>query len=166
MEQIKSNFKTVIIMETKINLDKPINLSIINTKDFVLWFKQEIKNLVEDQKESKRDRKDVKHPCPEKRKYRTLEAFYRVLSNKETLRSYYALYYALRHCKDIDWAEFSYTKGVGWSGRFSSTLEKVSKPIDENFIDYYTFQNKIGDLVYRYAEKIIREGAEKALCNC
>jgi len=152
-------------METKINLDKPINLSILNTKDFVLWFKQEIKNLVEDQKISKRDRKDVHHPCPEKRKYNTCEAYFRVLSNRETLRIYYALYYTLRHNKDFDWAKHEYSKDRSFTYDFVGKVENFCKPIDPKFVDYYEFKRTLGDLVYRYAEKVVREGAEKALCN-
>ena len=171
MELIKSknNFKTFVIMETRINLDSAINLSIINTKDFVLWLKQEIKSLVEDQKISKRDRKDVNHPCPEKRKYRCYEAMFRVINNRSTLRYYYALYYALRHCKDIDWSSFSYTnnKWNSWEGGFVAAMMNATKSIDENLNNYYySFAKEIGDLVYRYAEKIVREGTEKALCNC
>lgn len=152
-------------METKTNLDKPINLSILNTKDFVLWFKQEIKNLVEDQKISKRDRKDVHHPCPEKRKYSTYEAYFRVLSNRETLRIYYALYYTLRHNKDFDWAKYEYSKGRSFTYDLVVEVENFCKPIDPEFVDYYEFKRTLGDLVYRYAEKVVREGAEKALCN-
>jgi len=171
MELIKSknNFKIFVIMETRINLDSAINLSIINTKDFVLWLKQEIKSLVEDQKISKRDRKDVNHPCPEKRKYRCYEAMFRVINNRSTLRYYYALYYALRHCKDIDWSSFSYTnnKWSSWEGGFVAAIMNATKSIDENLNNYYySFAKEIGDLVYRYAEKIVREGTEKALCNC
>jgi hypothetical protein len=166
MEQIKSNFKTAIIMETKINLDKPINLSILNTKDFVLWFKQEIKNLVEDQKISKRDRKDVRHPCPEKRKYNTYEAYFRVLGNRETLRIYYALYYTLRHNKDFDWAKYEYSKDRSFTSDFVVEVENFCKPIDPEFVGYYEFKKVLGNLVYKYAEKVVREGAEKALCNC
>jgi hypothetical protein len=173
MEQIKSknNFKTIVIMETKINLDKPINLSIINTKSFVLWFKQEIKNLVEDQKISKRDRKDRRHPCPEKRKYQPLEAYYRVFGNRDTLRSYYALYYTLRHYKDIDWADFSFTiSEKRWSkyewhkSLFDLVIDKA-KPIDHNLAEGSDFSYDIGDLVVKYVKEVINEGAEKALCN-
>ncbi len=172
MEQIKSNYKTVIIMETKINLDKPINLSIINTKSFVLWFKQEIKNLVEDQKISKRDRKDERHPCPEKRKYQPLEAYYRVLGNRDTLRNYYALYYALRHCKDIDWANFSFAiSEERWSkykwgnNSLFEVILKAVEPIDHNLAEGSDFSYDIGDLVVKYVKEVINEGAEKALCN-
>jgi len=174
MELIKSknNFKTFVIMETRINLDSAINLSIINTKDFVLWLKQEIKSLVEDQKISKRDRKDVNHPCPEKRKYRTLEAFFRVFGNRATLRCYYALYYALRHCKDIDWSGFSVATSEKWWSKYEwsgsklfDTVMNSVKTIDPNFSEATSFLDEIGDLVYRYAEKIVREGTEKALCN-
>ena len=158
-------------METKINLDKPINLSIINTKNFVLWFKQEIKNLVEDQKISKRDRKDTHHPCPENRKYNPLEAYYRVLGNRDTLRNYYALYYTLRHCKDINWEDFSFTitekrwSKYEWNKSLFDRVIDIVKPIDPYLAEGSNFSYDIGDLVTKYAKDVINKGAEKALCN-
>jgi hypothetical protein len=131
MEQIKSNnFKTTVIMENLINrvknifskpvetkeevvaekkeavidLDKEFTLDVINTKEFVQWLKQDIKNLVADQKIAKRDRKDVNHPCPEKRVY--LHAADRVNSNREKLRFRYLLYYLLRKVRDFRWDQY------------------------------------------------------------
>jgi hypothetical protein len=47
------NIKIKDTMETIKTLDKELNLSIINNKEFFLWLKQQIKDLVADQKNCK-----------------------------------------------------------------------------------------------------------------
>ena len=144
MEQIKSNnFKTIVIMEnlinrvknifskpaeTKeevvaekkeaiINLDEEFTLDVINTKEFVQWLKQDIKNLVADQKIAKRDRKDVNHPCPKERVYGYYKAIDKVNSNRERLRIRYLLYYLLRKVRDFKWDLFCVKTNKYYSGQ-------------------------------------------------
>ena len=54
-------------MKTNIDLTKDFTMGDIMSTEFFLYFKNYIKEMVEDQKIAKRDRKDEKHPCPEKR---------------------------------------------------------------------------------------------------
>lgn len=146
MEQIKSNnFKTIVIMENlinkvknifskpeettkeekrvaeekkeaKINLTDGFTLDAINTKEFVQWLKQDIKERVADQKIAKRDRKDVNHPCPKERVYSVYKAAENVIQNRQDLRFRYFIYYLLRKVKDFKWDLYKATKT--WSGGF------------------------------------------------
>jgi hypothetical protein len=167
------NIKIQEIMETKINFDKEFSLSIINNKAFVLWLKEQIKSLVADQKIAKRDRKDARHPCPEKRKYGTYEAWMRANSNGLTLRIYYAIYYILRHRRGFEWEKITMKKsGSGWSwscgwGLPDGLLEAV-RNIDKTFDGdlAYPVRRELGNLVEKFCtEKVNEWNTEKALCH-
>jgi hypothetical protein len=79
-------------MKTNIDLTKDFTMGDIMSTEFFLYFKNYIKEMVEDQKIAKRDRKDEKHPCPEKRKYTPEEAFYRVLEQRGKLSVLYGIF--------------------------------------------------------------------------
>ena len=95
-------------MKTNINLTTIYTFDQFLSKEFVLFLKEEIKSIVADQKIAKRDRKDVNHPCPEKRVYSCYKAFYKVLENRDTLDFLYNIYYFIRKNKDsVDWSKVS-----------------------------------------------------------
>ena len=71
-------------MKTNIDLTKDFTMNDVMSTEFFLYFKEYIKKMVEDQKIAKRDRKDEKHPCPDKRKYSCYEAYCRVINQKFT----------------------------------------------------------------------------------
>ena len=97
------------------------------SKEFVLFLKEEIKSIVADQKIAKRDRKDVNHPCPEKRVYSYYKAFNKVLENRETLDSLYNVYYFIRKNKDnVDWSKV-YVKNDRWGGPYISIDPSVTE---------------------------------------
>lgn len=161
---MKLNF--IKIMETmNISIDNKINLGIINNKEFIRWFKQEIKALVEDQRIAKRDRKDEKHPCPENRKYSIFSARDRVQTNKDTLRTWYAIYYTLRHNREFDWSTFEIEKGLHiwnpniWSMKtedcktFDAFIKDATKRIDPGF-DPYGIEHTIASLVEKYVKDV------------
>ena len=103
-------------MKTNINLTNTYTFNQFLSKEFVLFLKEEIKSIVADQKIAKRDRKDVNHPCPEKRVYSCYKAFYKVLENRDALDSLYNIYYFIRKNKDnVDWSKVSVTP-VRWGG--------------------------------------------------
>jgi len=94
------NNKNFKIMETKI---ETFTLENIISKDFLFYFKDYIKELVEDQRIAKRDRKGVNHPCPEDRKYRYLDAPKVVRQNRHRLYMLYKFYYFIKHNRNFDW---------------------------------------------------------------
>ena len=65
-------------MKTNIDLTKDFTMNDVMSTEFFLYFKEYIKKMVEDQKIAKRDRKDEKHPCPDKRKYSCYDAYYSI----------------------------------------------------------------------------------------
>lgn len=166
------NIKIKDIMETIKTFDKELNLSIINNKEFFLWLKQQIKDLVADQKIAKRDRKDTRHPCPDQRKYGPYEAWERANSNGFTLRVYYAIYYILRHRRDFKWENITMKRTNGWTWSCGYNLPEgfkdAIKDIDPGFSYewYYPVRKIFGDLVERFCiEKANEWRAEKALCH-
>ena len=97
------------------------------SKEFVLFLKEEIKSIIADQKIAKRDRKDVNHPCPEKRVYSCYKAFDKVLENRETLDSLYNIYYFIRKNKNnVDWDKV-YVKNDRWGGSYISIDPSVTE---------------------------------------
>lgn len=125
-------------MKTNIDLTKDFTMGDIMSTEFFLYFKNYIKEMVEDQKIAKRDRKDVKHPCPEKRKYNTLEAYYRVLNQRWLLSELYEVYYFMKKNKDFDWSRVNFTPKKTWSGKeyLSATNFSFS-----DLKEYRTLQN-------------------------
>ena len=94
------NNETKNIMEPKI---ETFTLENIISRDFFFYFKNYIKQLVEDQRIAKRDRKDVNHPCPENRKYSYWNASEIVRKNRFRLCMLYKFYYFIKHNKNFDW---------------------------------------------------------------
>ena len=169
------NIKIKDIMNTNTtNIENTINLSTIANKEFVLWLKQEIKNLVADQKIAKRDRKDSKHPCPDKRKYGPYEAWARANQNGEKLRIYYAIYHVLRHHRDFKWEDITIKRSLGGWGYFNGfgwveEFAKHTKEIDSTFSSEYVWEicRCLGKLAEEFcARNVIDErNTEKALCH-
>lgn len=169
------NFETIKIEEImridNLTSDNIINLDIINSKDFVLWMKQQIKSLVADQKIAKRDRKDSRHPCPEKRVYGTYEAWVKVNSNRSILRTYYAIYHILRHKRDFAWEKITMTKRE--SGRWSTSNDALAEfwnaalSFDPGFscCGWYETVYILGRLAEGFV-KDVKERSQKALCHC
>jgi hypothetical protein len=108
-------------MKPNINFKEDYRLTNIVSKEFVLFLKEEIKTLVADQKIAKRDRKDSRHPCPEKRKYTPSQAYWRVLDNRSTLNFLHNFYYFLRHNKGWDWGKAVMTDR--WGKRYLKITE-------------------------------------------
>ncbi len=168
----RKTIKIKDIMNTNTtNIENIINLSTIANKEFVLWLKQEIKSLVEDQKIAKRDRKDSKHPCPDKRKYDPYHAWARANSNGEKLRIYYVIYHVLRHHRDFKWEDItlkrSYggwgTSGLSWINEFL----QYAREIDSTFELIYETCRCLGNLAERFCARDVINGqsAEKTLCH-
>ena len=116
-----------IIMKTNIDLTKDFTMADIISKDFVFYVRDYIKELAEDQKIAKRDRKDEKHPCPEKRKYNPYEAFNRVIEQRGKLSVLYEVYYFMKKNKDYDWSKI---KLVHYKNYWGKEYIKSSVPID------------------------------------
>lgn len=166
------NIKIKDIMNTNtINSENFINLSTIANKEFVLWLKQEIKSLVEDQKIAKRDRKDSRHPCPDKRKYNPYEAWVRANSNGERLRVYYAIYHVLRHHRDFKWENITLKRNYGgWTSsglNWINEFLQYSKEIDSTFDSIYETCQCLGKLTERFSVRSVIDGknTEKTLCH-
>ena len=108
------------------------------SKEFISFFKEEIKSIVADQKIAKRDRKDVNHPCPEKRVYSCYNAFYKVLENRDTLDSLYNIYYFIRKNKNnVDWNNVC-VKADRWGRPYIS--------IDPSVMGYKVLKGDITDM--------------------
>lgn len=90
-------------MKTNIDLTKDFTMADIISKDFVVYFREYIKALEDEQKICKRDRKTKNHPCPDERKYDYDTASYKVAGNRWKLNSLYELYYFIKKNKDFDW---------------------------------------------------------------
>jgi hypothetical protein len=162
------------VMETNIN---KLTLDIINTKEFALWFKNRIKELVADQKIAKRDRKFSKHPCPDKRVYETWKANDVVKNNRWKLRVYYAFYYILRKQRDFKWSAFDITEETRWNGKkyydwkyeynhaeyLFGACKIDHKLLSDHFNTKYVVKEFL-ELVYEYVNEC--KVGEKALCNC
>ena len=137
-------------MKININTNNNYNFSEFLSKEFVLFLKEEIKSIVADQKIAKRDRKDVNHPCPEKRVYSIYSAADKVLSNRETLNYLYGIYYFIRKNKNnVDWSKVSIQHN-NWAYWIH---------IDASVLDYRTLGNgldrsgrKLHDIVTKYVE--------------
>jgi len=155
--------------EAIINLDKEFTLDVINTKEFVQWLKQDIKRLVKEQKIAKRDRKDVKHPCPEKRVYSPYKAADLVILNREKLRIMYLIYYLLRKVKDFKWDAYKVTPVKYWNGtrleiKYAHPLAeymfhhtcKIDKILSNHFNWDYV-QSRIVKIVQSYVEDSTKE---------
>ncbi len=156
-------------METNTSIND-INLSIIDNKNFTLWLKERIKSLVLDQKIAKRDRKDSRHPCPEKRKYSPYEAWMRVLSNRTTLYVYYTIYHVLRHTRDVRWEDVVLKKNINtWTWSCGHALPdgfmKKASELYPDASDYcWLIRRGIEELVVDYIKSIgIEVREQKAL---
>lgn len=101
-------------MKTNIDLTKDFTMNDVMSTEFFLYFKEYIKNMVEDQKIAKRDRKDEKHPCPDKRKYSCYEAYCRVINQKFTLCMLYEIYYFMKKNRDFDWSRIKFTHKLNY----------------------------------------------------
>lgn len=101
-------------MKTNIDLTKDFTMGDIMSTEFFLYFKNYIKEMVVDQKIAKRDRKDAKHPCPEKRKYSCYDAYYRVMSQRYTLSMLYEIYYFMKKNREFDWSKIKFTHKLNW----------------------------------------------------
>lgn len=163
-----------IIMNAEItNIESTINLSTIANKEFVLWLKQEIKDLVADQKIAKRDRKDERHPCPDERKYKPYEAWERANSNGVKLRIYYAVYHVLRHHREFKWEEITMKKGswwnfetYNWMKEFADAAEEIDMNFSKGWDWSWWLRRELGNLVEKFCVKKVNEwNAEKALCH-
>jgi len=102
------------IMKTNIDLTKDFTMNDVMSTEFFLYFKEYIKEMVEDQKIAKRDRKDEKHPCPEKRKYSCYEAYCRVINQRYELCMLYEIYYFMKKNRDFDWSRIKFTHKLNW----------------------------------------------------
>ena len=101
-------------MKTNIDLTKDFTMNDVMSTEFFLYFKEYIKKMVEEQKIAKRDRKDEKHPCPDKRKYSCYEAYCRVINQKFTLCMLYEIYYFMKKNRDFDWSKIKFTHKLNW----------------------------------------------------
>ena len=101
-------------MKTNIDLTKDFTMNDVMSTEFFLYFKEYIKKMVEDQKIAKRDRKDEKHPCPDKRKYSCYEAYCRVINQKFTLCMLYEIYYFMKKNRDFDWSRIKFTHKLNY----------------------------------------------------
>ena len=101
-------------MKTNIDLTKDFIMNDVMSTEFFLYFKEYIKKMVEDQKIAKRDRKDEKHPCPDKRKYSCYEAYCRVINQKFILCMLYEIYYFMKKNRDFDWSRIKFTHKLNW----------------------------------------------------
>lgn len=101
-------------MKTNIDLTKDFTMNDVMSTEFFLYFKEYIKKMVEDQKIAKRDRKDEKHPCPDKRKYSCYEAYCRVINQRFTLCMLYEIYYFMKKNRDFDWSRIKFTHKLNY----------------------------------------------------
>ena len=101
-------------MKTNIDLTKDFTMNDVMSNEFFLYFKEYIKKMVEDQKIAKRDRKDEKHPCPDKRKYSCYEAYCRVINQRFTLCMLYEIYYFMKKNRDFDWSRIKFTHKLNY----------------------------------------------------
>lgn len=101
-------------MKTNIDLTKDFTMNDVMSTEFFLYFKEYIKEMVEDQKIAKRDRKDEKHPCPEKRKYSCYDAYYRVMNQRYKLCMLYEIYYFMKKNREFDWSRVKFTHKLNW----------------------------------------------------
>lgn len=101
-------------MKTNIDLTKDFTMNDLMSTEFFLCFKEYIKRKVEDQKIAKRDRKDAKHPCPDKRKYSCYDAYYRVMNQRYELCWLYEIYYFMKKNRDFNWEEVKFIHKQNW----------------------------------------------------
>lgn len=101
-------------MKTNIDLTKDFTMNDVMSTEFFLYFKEYIKKMVEEQKIAKRDRKDEKHPCPDKRKYSCYEAYCRVINQRFTLCMLYEIYYFMKKNRDFDWSRIKFTHKLNY----------------------------------------------------
>ena len=133
-------------MKANINFNEDYRLTNIVSKEFVLFLKEEIKTLVVDQKIAKRDRKDVNHPCPEKRKYTPYQAYWQVINNRSKLNFLHNFYYFLRHNKDWNWDGAVMARG-GWRGDHYLTVKG-----SENYDGQY-YAEELHKIIYKYCNE-------------
>ena len=119
-----------IIMKTNIDLTKDFTMADIISKDFVFYVRDYIKELAEDQKIAKRDRKDEKHPCPEKRKYNPYEAFNRVIEQRRKLSVLYEVYYFMKKNKDYDWSKIKLVHKKNYWGQ-----DRIRSSVTEDWLE-------------------------------
>lgn len=139
-------------MKTNINLTTTYTFDQFLSKEFVLFLKEEIKSIVVDQKIAKRDRKDVNHPCPEKRKYTPSQAYWRVLDNRSILNFLYSFYYFLRHNKDWDWSKAVMTDR--WGKHYLKITELtpgLNYPWSEGNDMFYA--EELHKIIYKYCNE-------------
>ena len=101
-------------MKTNIDVTKDFTMNDVMSTEFFLYFKEYIKKMVEEQKIAKRDRKDEKHPCPDKRKYSCYEAYCRVINQRFTLCMLYEIYYFMKKNRDFDWLRIKFTHKLNY----------------------------------------------------
>ena len=101
-------------MKTNIDLTKDFTMNDVMSTEFFLYFKEYLKKMVEEQKIAKRDRKDEKHPCPDKRKYSCYEAYCRVINQRFTLCMLYEIYYFMKKNRDFDWSRIKFTHKLNY----------------------------------------------------
>lgn len=145
-------------MKTNIDLTKDFTMADIISKDFVFYVRDYIKDLAADQKIAKRDRKDEKHPCPEKRKYTSYEAFYRVQDQRFKLSILYEVYYFMKKNKDYDWSLIKFVHKKNYWGK-----ETVSTSVPENWLEgYRVLGNCPISFVYLFEiiKKYVEDGRE------
>ena len=110
-------------MKTNIDLTKDFTMNDVMSTEFFLYFKEYIKKMVEDQKIAKRDRKDEKHPYPDKRKYSCYKAYCRVINQKFTLCMLYEIYYFMKKNRDFDWSRIKFTHKLNlWKEDYIQSL--------------------------------------------
>ena len=141
-------------MKTNIDLTKDFTMMDIISKEFVFYVRDYIKELAEDQKIAKRDRKDTKHPCPEKRKYTPEEAYYRVLDQRGTLSILYEVYYFMKKNKDYNWSLIHFVHRKDWRGK-----DVVRMEVPENWTDGCKVLGNDG-ICFEYLFEIIKKYVE------
>ena len=143
-----------IIMKTNIDLTKDFTMADIISKDFVFYVRDYIKDLAADQKIAKRDRKDEKHPCPEKRKYNPYEAFNRVIEQRGKLSVLYEVYYFMKKNKDYDWSKIKLVHKTNYWGQ-----DRIRSSVPENWLEGCRVLGNDG-ICFEYLFEIIKKYLE------
>lgn len=148
-------------MELKKNVK--FTMKDIISKEFMLFMRESIKELENEQRIAKRDRKDEKHPCPDQRKYLSWQADRKVHENRQFLRSIYETYYFMKHNKDYDWLTVNFElkeKNRWWYGapegtKIEATIIEKTNSLRQNWkvlntSDCYIHFNVLEDIIKKY----------------
>ena len=142
-------------MELKKNVK--FTMKDIISKEFMLFMRESIKELENEQRIAKRDRKDEKHPCSEQRKYLSWQADRKVHENRQFLRSIYETYYFMKHNRDYDWStvNFIFEERVIWGMRMKATIIEKTNSLRQNWkvlnsSDCYISFNVLEDIIKKY----------------